>query len=127
MATVKRAAISATFERRAGEYARGHDVGCSAINRVYNVACGETTSLNELFASIKNGLRAIVPSVGERAPVYEGFRQGDIRRSSANIADTRRLLGFEPTVAAWRTGSPRRCSGTRAPRASSIQRRWRSD
>jgi UDP-N-acetylglucosamine/UDP-N-acetyl-alpha-D-glucosaminouronate 4-epimerase len=69
-----------------------------AINRVYNVACGETTSLNELFASIRDGLRAIVPSVGNAAPVHEGFRQGDIRRSSANISNTRRLLGFEPTV-----------------------------
>ena len=69
-----------------------------AINRVYNVACGETTSLNELFASIKTGLRAFAPSVENAAPVHEGFRQGDIRRSSANISDTRRLLGFEPSV-----------------------------
>ena len=69
-----------------------------AVNRVYNVACGETTSLNELFVSIKNGLRAIVPSVENAEPTREGFRQGDIRRSSANISDTRRLLGFDPTV-----------------------------
>jgi UDP-N-acetylglucosamine 4-epimerase len=69
-----------------------------AINRVYNVACGETTSLNELFASIKHSLRPIVPSIDEASPIYEEFRQGDIRQSSANISDTRRLLGFEPTV-----------------------------
>ena len=69
-----------------------------AVNRVYNVACGETSSLNELFASIKSGLRAIVPSVEHAAPIHEGFRQGDIHRSSANISDARRLLGFEPSV-----------------------------
>lgn len=69
-----------------------------AANRVYNVACGETTSLNELFAEIKNGLRPILPSVETATPVHEGFRQGDIRHSSANISEARSLLGFEPTV-----------------------------
>ena len=69
-----------------------------AVNRVYNVACGETASLNELFGAIKGALRPFVPSIEEVTPRYEAFRQGDIRRSSANIADTRRLLGFDPSV-----------------------------
>jgi UDP-N-acetylglucosamine 4-epimerase len=69
-----------------------------AVNRVYNVACGETTSLNQLFALIRDGLGAIVPAIATSVPVYEGFRPGDIPRSAANIADTRRLLGYEPRL-----------------------------
>lgn len=66
----------------------------SAVNRVYNVAGGETSSLNELFAAIKNGLQPIVPAVADATPIYEGFRQGDIRRSAANINDVQQLLGY---------------------------------
>jgi UDP-N-acetylglucosamine 4-epimerase len=69
-----------------------------AVNRVYNVACGETTTLNELFGEIRSALMPFMPSLERAVPKYEGFRQGDIRRSSANTDAIRRLLGFEPTV-----------------------------
>ena len=31
------------------------------------------------------------------APVYEGFRPGDIRHSQADVGKARRLLGYDPT------------------------------
>jgi UDP-N-acetylglucosamine 4-epimerase len=68
-----------------------------ATAQAYNVACGEETSLNELFRMIRNNLAAFQPSVGAAKPVYSEERQGAIRRSLADIGKARRLLGYEPT------------------------------
>jgi UDP-N-acetylglucosamine 4-epimerase len=71
--------------------------GGGATGGAYNVACGQETSLNELFRLIKAGLARFHPSVTAAAPRYTPPRQGDIRRSLADIAKARRLLGYEPT------------------------------
>ena len=68
----------------------------TAVNRVYNVACGETATLNELFTAIQSGLQRIVPSMVASSPVHEDFRTGDIVRSAADISEIKRLLGYEP-------------------------------
>ena len=68
-----------------------------ATSQAYNVACGEETSLNELFRMIRTGLAAYQPLVESVEPVYEAARMGDIRRSLADIGKARRLLGYEPT------------------------------
>lgn len=65
--------------------------------QAYNVACGRETSLNQLFEKIRDGLAAHQPAVASAAPAYEPARQGDIRRSLADIGKARRLLGYEPT------------------------------
>lgn len=65
---------------------------------VYNVGCGQETSLNELFRMIRLGLTGYAPEVASHEPVYEGFRPGDIRRSVANISKAKRRLGYEPAV-----------------------------
>lgn len=68
-----------------------------AVNTVYNVAYGATTSLNDLFASLKSeALRLkLVESVPESK--YQDFRVGDIRHSFADISRARELLNFFPT------------------------------
>ena len=71
------------------------DEGATA--QAYNVACGQETSLNELFSMIRTGLVAMQPSVQGTQPVYEIARQGDIRRSLADINKARGMLGYEPT------------------------------
>ena len=68
-----------------------------AAGQAYNVACGEETSLNELFTMIRSGLSARQPAVSDAEPTHEPSRQGDIRRSLADIGKARRLLGYEPT------------------------------
>jgi UDP-N-acetylglucosamine 4-epimerase len=73
--------------------ASGDDVTGGA----YNVACGDETSLNQLFAMIKRGLSEYQPSVSSATPRYSEARKGDIRRSLANIGKARRLLGYEPS------------------------------
>lgn len=67
-----------------------------AQGEVFNVAVGERTSLNRLFALIRAGL-------GEhqrhyrREPVHGEFRPGDVRHSLADIGKAERLLGYRPT------------------------------
>lgn len=68
-----------------------------ATDRVYNVACGERTTLNELFGLIRDGLAAHRPELRARAPLYREARAGDVRESQADIARVRTLLGYEPT------------------------------
>jgi UDP-N-acetylglucosamine 4-epimerase len=68
-----------------------------AVNKVYNVALGEQTSLNELFASLSELLAARDDSFGHAAPVYRDFRAGDVRFSRADISRAKRYLGFKPT------------------------------
>lgn len=63
---------------------------------VYNVAAGDPTTLNELFALIRSGLAERRPDVGSAEPVYEGFRAGDVRHSYADISKARERLGYEP-------------------------------
>ena len=67
-----------------------------ALGEVYNVACGESTTLNELFQLIK----ALVVEGGAEVrgvePEYRDFRPGDVRHSLADIGKARKLLGYEP-------------------------------
>ncbi|HYC50045.1 MAG TPA: SDR family oxidoreductase [Gemmatimonadaceae bacterium] len=64
---------------------------------VYNVACGRETSLNELYRMIRLGLVGFQPSIAASHPRYGPFRDGDIRRSAADITKIRTLLRYEPT------------------------------
>lgn len=70
-----------------------------STHRVYNVAVGERTTLNELFDLIKSNLGSLdVPeSINSARPNYREFRAGDVRHSLANIAAARQELGYEPT------------------------------
>ncbi len=69
----------------------------AAINRVYNVAVGQRTTLNELFQQIRALLAARDPSLAMSEPVYRDFRAGDVRHSLADISAARSLLGYAPT------------------------------
>jgi UDP-N-acetylglucosamine 4-epimerase len=69
----------------------------SATGQVYNVACGQQTSLKGLFAMLRDGLAARNPSIGRSVLTHGPARVGDIRHSLADIAKARRLLGYEPT------------------------------
>jgi UDP-N-acetylglucosamine 4-epimerase len=68
-----------------------------AGNRVYNVAVGGRTSLNELFHAIRALLSETNAELLQVEPVYAGFREGDVRHSQADISRARELLGFDPT------------------------------
>lgn len=63
-----------------------------AVNQVYNIACGEQTSLLELF----NGLKKEAHSNLE--PIHGSERIGDVKHSLANIDKAKLLLNYQPAV-----------------------------
>jgi UDP-N-acetylglucosamine 4-epimerase len=67
-----------------------------AVNQVYNVALGEQTSLNELFASLRELLCARDAAFECAPAVYRDFRAGDVRFSRADIGKAKSNLGFRP-------------------------------
>lgn len=68
-----------------------------ALNRAYNVAVGDRTTLTALFEMLKSGLRRRDPSLPDVQPAYRDFRAGDVPHSLADISKARNLLGYEPT------------------------------
>ena len=79
-----------------GEEGRGERVGSDPTNQVYNVAVGDRTTLNQLFAALRDALQADGVSP-DTQPSYRDFRAGDVRHSQADIGKAQRLLSFAPT------------------------------
>ena len=67
---------------------------------VYNVAFGDRTTLNELYAAIRDRVAERRPEVERLDPVYADFRPGDVRHSLADVSRARRDLGYAPTHSA---------------------------
>ncbi len=67
----------------------------SASPGIFNIACGDKTTLTELFHKIKNEVQKFTP-VTQDMPVYKGFRDGDIRHSLANIDLATHHLSYQP-------------------------------
>jgi UDP-N-acetylglucosamine 4-epimerase len=63
--------------------------------RVYNVAIGDVTTLNELFGYLRDLVTMHGVDVHEE-PVYTEFRAGDIAASQADVGKAMRELGYEP-------------------------------
>ena len=68
----------------------------SPVNKVYNVAVGERTTLNDLFGLLRSNLAAHGISANVQ-PAYRDFRAGDVSHSQSDIGKARRLLGYAPT------------------------------
>ena len=63
-----------------------------ALNQVYNGACGDQISLNEMVGLLTN-------IAGKKVKVTHGpERRGDVRHSKANIGKAEQLLGYAPKV-----------------------------
>jgi UDP-N-acetylglucosamine 4-epimerase len=67
-----------------------------AVNTVYNVACGERTSLNELLELLKNLLSKYDSAIKNVEVNYGSQRQGDVPHSLASIDKAKGLLGYSP-------------------------------
>jgi len=67
-----------------------------AMNKVYNIAFGKQTSLNQLYGLIRDEVSKYKPEVMKGEPVYGPFRMGDIRHSLADISKAKNLLGYQP-------------------------------
>ena len=67
-----------------------------AVNTVYNIAYGERTTLNGLYAALQKNLAKFDAGIADIQPVYGPERPGDIPHSLASIDKARELLGYEP-------------------------------
>ena len=67
-----------------------------AFNNVYNVACGERTSLLDLIGVIKESLSKFDPKISEIQVEHGPPREGDVRDSLADISKAKELLGYQP-------------------------------
>ncbi len=63
-----------------------------ALNQVYNIACGERTTLNQLFETTKQ----IAGS--DLAVIYGPERAGDVRHSLADISKAKTLLQYDSEI-----------------------------
>ncbi len=68
-----------------------------ASNKVYNVAFGERTTLNELYVLIKAEVKKHKSDIQDKTPIYREFRAGDVRHSLADISRSQSLLDYAPT------------------------------
>lgn len=71
----------------------------SGGSRVYNIAAGKRTSLNELFSLLVRSVQdnTLVPI--QTDAVYREFREGDVRHSLADIDRAVQELGYVPEYA----------------------------
>jgi UDP-N-acetylglucosamine 4-epimerase len=63
-----------------------------ATGQVYNVACGERFTINQLFYAIRDLVG------GNIEPTYRESRNGDVRDSLADISKAKAYLGYEPQM-----------------------------
>ena len=69
-----------------------------ATNQIYNVACGEQTTLNALAANIREQLSEWDGKVSEISFIHGSAREGDVRHSLADISKAKDKLGYEIEV-----------------------------
>ncbi len=68
-----------------------------AINQIYNTACGERTTINQLASFIKGILIRYNPEISNINPIYGPHRTGDIPHSLASIEKAKKYLGYMPS------------------------------
>ena len=67
-----------------------------APNQVYNIACGEETSLNRLFEMVRQIAGKHDSRILKINPLHGPERAGDIPHSKASVEKALRLLGYSP-------------------------------
>jgi UDP-N-acetylglucosamine/UDP-N-acetylgalactosamine 4-epimerase len=67
-----------------------------ALNTVFNIAYGESNSLNDLTQELIAQLTKFKPEVSKIKPLHGPERQGDIKHSLASINKAKELLGYNP-------------------------------
>ena len=65
--------------------------------QIFNVACGERTTLNELFSYISDLLLKENKDLIISPPKYLDFREGDVLHSLADIGSIKNKIGFQPS------------------------------
>ena len=74
----------------------GFTTNTEALNTVYNVACGERTTINDLYLNLRSALGKLDPEILEIEAKHGPNRAGDIPHSLADISKAHNLLGYSP-------------------------------
>jgi nucleoside-diphosphate-sugar epimerase len=64
----------------------------NAVAQVFNIGCGQQTSLNQLLDELNRVMGT------QYQASYEPGRAGDVRHSVADVGKAARLLGYAPKV-----------------------------
>lgn len=65
---------------------------------IFNIACGNSTSINDLYLILKNELANYNPKIASIEPIYGASRQGEILHSNADITKAIKALGYFPEI-----------------------------
>ena len=68
------------------------------FGKSFNVACGETLSINRVFSEIRDSLSQRGYDMDEIEPDYNPPRRGDIRDSLADLTEISSCLGYSPEI-----------------------------
>lgn len=63
-----------------------------ALNQIYNVACNDRVSLNEMVSALQE------ISGKDMEPIYGPERVGDVKHSEADITKIQKNLGYDPQI-----------------------------
>ena len=69
-----------------------------AINQIYNVACGDRTTLNQLVDKLISSLTQFQSNVKDAKVIHGPNRIGDIPHSLASIDKAKERLGYQPVM-----------------------------
>jgi len=68
-----------------------------AFNGIYNVAFGESTTVNDLFTSIRDLLSGYDSEIGKIEAEHVEKRPGEVKHSLASIDKAKQFLGYSPS------------------------------
>ena len=69
-----------------------------AYGECFNVACGESTSINELFELIKNEIELKIGNEIILECIYKPTRKGDVKDSLADLNKIKMMMSYEPEI-----------------------------
>jgi UDP-N-acetylglucosamine 4-epimerase len=72
--------------------------GKEACGNIYNIGCGQKTSVLDLFYMIRNEMGKSDAEILKIEPEFRPERKGDIRNSWADIRKAQNELGYQPRV-----------------------------
>ncbi|MDD2413195.1 MAG: LPS biosynthesis protein WbpP, partial [Bacteroidales bacterium] len=67
-----------------------------AINQVYNVACGERTTLNQMVEALIEFMSEYDPKIKNAEVIYGLNRKGDVPHSLASIDKIQTKMNYQP-------------------------------
>ncbi len=69
-----------------------------SYGKSFNVACGDTLSINRVFSIIRDSIMKKKSSEIEIKPTFGPPRSGDIKDSLADLSEVERCIGYSPNV-----------------------------